>query len=453
MGLASVALKLAGKGLKPAINKTEKSLTYFTKGGVQKTLIFDSADKVKFWQSIDSLSGKMKVYNKVSDTLSERVSQVELFENFGHNPATKIITTKKDKSTGKVLLQKVQEGNIIRTVFRASSKESENAVPLLRYKKAKTIQEAKEYARNYLGIKTFNVSDLEIANQINYSLTKAYNKTGGKMSHLFDEVDYSYAHSMDMNGYSSKYKMVDCAAQAHASFKNNKLEKCILRINKGFFENIDSSLNQMLSSYKEAGQLCKDKSGRDIIKLCTPYRYADTLNRYYRLYQQGKLSPKAKFDFKSLLHAAREEENFLLYHGDAITACARKELGIDLSKYHGDDYLKEAKKAVLQIEAKNGYMLGFKEDIFKTRGAVGLDGTILHEAGHAKHYQVAPYSVLKNNRKLDKDDYKIALEISEYAAENDKETVAEYVAGILSNDKYTKPVKDLVNRILNRKTA
>jgi len=468
MGIASVAIQLARKGLKPIINEAQRTLSYATKQGVQKTLLFDTAGKVKYWSSVNPETGGMKIYQNLSNTLSKRTSTVEEFSSYSQKIKTTTITTEKDFNTLLPSKQTVSAKNHITEITKTKENQGvkavksksaktddgvQNSTPKMKYKKAKTLWEAKEYARTHLGIERFDVPDLEIANQINYSLTKAYNKTGGKMKNLFQEVEYAPAISQDFKGYRKDYKIVDCAAQARGSFKNNKLEKCVLRINKSFFDNLDNSLYEIFSECKSLGQLTKNKNGKDIIDLCTGYRYSDTLNRYYRLYLQGKLTPKAKYDFKSLLCEAREEENLLLHHTTSVTATVKKELGIDLSRFEGDNYLFQGRKALLQLKKQKGYMLGTKTDLYKTRGAVGLDGSVLHEAGHAWHYQNAFYSDLKNNKALNSEDFGTALEISKYATENDKETVAEYIAGVLSNDKYSQPVKNLVNRILNKKVA
>ena len=93
-----------------------------------------------------------------------------------------------------------------------------------------------------------------------------------------------------------------CPAETHAVFKDKKVKKTVLRVNKTFFENIDKSINEKLNMLDKHGQISKNKFGNEIIRLVADYRYSNTLNRYYRLYNQGKLTQKAKVDFESLLH-------------------------------------------------------------------------------------------------------------------------------------------------------
>lgn len=53
--------------------------------------------------------------------------------------------------------------------------------PELEFKKATTIEEAKNYAKNFLGIKKFDIEDLDYANWINEGLTNISNKFKGEV--------------------------------------------------------------------------------------------------------------------------------------------------------------------------------------------------------------------------------------------------------------------------------
>ena len=82
----------------------------------------------------------------------------------------------------------------------------------LKYRKAKTIEEAKEYATKTLGIKSYDIPDVEVANQINLSMTNAIKKSRGRIK-LPDKVEYTSITTGD-----KKFTSLDCPAQ-------NKIEK------------------------------------------------------------------------------------------------------------------------------------------------------------------------------------------------------------------------------------
>lgn len=68
MGIASIAANLLKKGIKPTINEAEKLVQYTTKQGVSKKLLFDNNGKIKFWQSLDSNTGEIKIFERAFDS-------------------------------------------------------------------------------------------------------------------------------------------------------------------------------------------------------------------------------------------------------------------------------------------------------------------------------------------------------------------------------------------------
>lgn len=308
----------------------------------------------------------------------------------------------------------------------------------IKYKKAKTIEEAKEYAEKVLGIKSFDIPDLEVANQVNLSITNAIKKSRGKI-HIPDKVEFS-----SITGDCGKYSSLECPAETLIAEKTNEIT---LKINRDYYYNIDKKINEYINHFKKNGQLSVNSKGRDCINLISSYKYDATLNRYFRLWKQGKLTKKAKLDFDNLLQCAREEENALLMTKDSLTDYIKKSLSINLNNLPQEEYIEKATHALLSLRKEQKILLG--ANAYQTRNAIGLDGQVLHELGHVTHFRKTPFSDLEQVIKTgftNPTDFATALKVSRYATESEGELIGEYIKGILSGDKYTDDVTKLFER-------
>ncbi len=308
----------------------------------------------------------------------------------------------------------------------------------IKYKKAKTIEEAKEYAEKVLGIKTFDIPDLEIANQVNLSITNAIKKSRGKI-HIPDKVEFS-----SITSDCGKYSSLECPAETLIAEKTNEIT---LKINRDYYNNIDKKISEYINHFGKNGQLSVNSKGRDCINLISSYKYDATLNRYFRLWKQGKLTKKAKLDFDNLLHHAREEENALLMTKDSLINYIKKSLGVNLNNLSQEEYIKKTTETLLKMRKEQKIVLG--ANAYQTRNAIGLDGQILHELGHVTHFRKTPFSDLEQVLKTEftnPTDFATALKVSRYATESEGEFIGEYIKGILSGDKYTDDVTKLFER-------
>lgn len=308
----------------------------------------------------------------------------------------------------------------------------------IKYRKAKTIEEAKEYAEKILGIKSFDIPDLEVANQVNLSITNAIKKSRGKI-HIPDKVEFS-----SITGDCGKYSSLECPAETLIAEKTNEIT---LKINRDYYNNIDKKINEYINHFKKNGQLSVNSKGRDCINLISSYKYDATLNRYFRLWEQGKLTKKAKLDFDNLLQCAREEENALLMTKDSLTDYIKKSLSINLNNLPQEEYIEKATHALLSLRKEQKILLG--ANAYQTRNAIGLDGQVLHELGHVTHFRKTPFSDLEQVIKTgftNPTDFATALKVSRYATESEGELIGEYIKGILSGDKYTDDVTKLFER-------
>lgn len=305
----------------------------------------------------------------------------------------------------------------------------------IKYKKAKTIEEAKEYAEKVLGIQNFDIPDLEVANQINLSMTNAIKKSKGKIQ-LPNKVEFA-----SITSDCGKYSPIEAPAETLWCKETNEMT---LRINKDYYNNIDNKIKSYIDRFEKNGQLSTNSKGRDCIDLISSYKYNTTLNRYYRLWKQGKLTPKAKLDFDNLLMKAREKEQAVLYEKDSMIDYVKKSLGIDLSNLPKEEYIEKATQALLKLRKEQKILLG--TDYYQTKNAIGLDSHVLHELGHVTHLKKINFDdftsevLAKFENPLE---FETALRISPYATESKGEMIAEYIKGILSGDKYT----DDINRL------
>jgi len=307
----------------------------------------------------------------------------------------------------------------------------------LKYRKAKTIEEAKEYATKMLGIKSYDIPDVEVANQINLSMTNAIKKSRGRIK-LPDKVEYTSIITGD-----KKFTSLDCPAQTLWHENTNEV---VLQINKDYFDNIDNAINNYLNRYKLSGQLTQDSKGKDCIKLITSYKYDNTLNRYYRLYKQGKLTTKAKIDFDNLLQKASYEEKALLASKDSLIDYLKQKRGIDLSHLTDKEYMAKARELLLDIRNKDKMVL--TANAFETKNAVGLDAHVLHELGHSTHFREINFADYEKDVEgvFNPEEILTALKITPYATKNKGELIGEYIKGRLSGDKYSSDVDDLFEK-------
>ena len=317
----------------------------------------------------------------------------------------------------------------------------------LKYRKAKTIMEAQAYAKQVLGIQRFAISDLETANQINYSITKAYNKTQGNIG-IPDEVEYADI----VMEHEDKTKF--CPAQVQVHSRNGKVNKYVLQINKDIYNKANKSLLANLSEYARNGQIIKNGKGEECLELICGYRYSESLNRYLRLYSQGKLSKKAIVDFEQMVARAKEEESLILTKKNALNEIIKSNCNKDISKIGNDSYESVARQCLLKLRREKGIIIPpHCNDAKHMHSAAGLDGYILHELGHILHInEIGVDGLNKNiqNHKYGKNinELRAALKVSIYAGMNANEGVAEIVAGLLSNDKYPDDVMDILNKYM-----
>ncbi len=321
----------------------------------------------------------------------------------------------------------------------------------IKYKKAKSMEEAVEYAKKILKIKNFDVEFLDIANQVNLSITRALNRTRGKIT-VPDNVFFAKVTA------SKGIKVPLCDMFMYYDIKKNKYASRTLVLNKNNYDVLDNEIAAFINKYNNNGQITKDSKNFDRINIFCKYKYEDTLNRYYRLFQQGKLTFKAKQDFTSLLFHAQERENRLVYEifcDNDLRLKYGTKAGIlgDLNNISIMDFQEGIRPYLLKLKTK--YHTAFEPNI-QTKTAIGFESGIFHELGHNWHSrQIVPSESTNftNPASISNEDLKAATKVSDYAETNAEECLAEIIKGLLSGDKYSDDIIEFGNKITNGKLS
>lgn len=319
-------------------------------------------------------------------------------------------------------------------------KQEEQRINGIKFVKAKNLDEARDYALNVLGLKKFEATDLEIANQFNYSTTKAFNKT---RSHDFipNEFTMEELSKLDIQTNKDLSRAPICAMELLDGTKK-------VTVSLDFLKNIDTRINKYIDALNRISPASKDNKGFNKLNIISDYIYEHTCNRYYKLYQQGKLTTKAKIDFYSLLTKATENELALLTQDNYVMNFIMKHKGPDVFKSSNEGYLKQVVTHLSDLKNNHGKIASSGRN---TR-AVGLDSFVLHEDGHIFHYRQGINAQSINNVFTNPEEVDLLKkEISDYAGTAPLEMLAEKIAGTLSGEKYSPAVESIFEKYLGRK--
>lgn len=225
-----------------------------------------------------------------------------------------LIKSLKTSNINKTTKEKAQDSL---KIFKPASK--------IKFKKAKNIEEAKEFARINFGTNLYLVDNLEIANYINKSLTIANNKMKGKLqlpttissqSDAVDEHVFAYASKIDDYGY-------------------------ILGINPSF---VNSIKDQISSLCNDLGIQANTK-----IKFSTSKVMTDKYRKMFDKFIQGKSSFEENLRLYNILNAltSRPKDGFI---NDGITVPEIKKFGFSAIA-HELMHIQRIKKAGEIIES------------------------------------------------------------------------------------------------------
>lgn len=139
---------------------------------------------------------------------------------------------------------------LIRGKTKAAQEEIFKLAEHIDFSPAKTVEEARYFARTHLGIKNYHEEmPLEVMNWVNEGLVNVNNVTKGKAK-MFDTIGY-----VPMN---TKEEALACAISA----KDGGEFGAIFNINKTVFENMNEHINTMLKQALDRKIMFKNKEGK-----------------------------------------------------------------------------------------------------------------------------------------------------------------------------------------------
>ena len=327
----------------------------------------------------------------------------------------------------------------------AARQEATKLAEHIKFKPAQTVEEAAQFAKTHLGIKTYSVDNLEIANWVNKGMSKVVNKTKGNAI-LPDNVFYK-AIEDNTNGI------------MRVQGKN-------LTINKNYFNNIDEYIKEDLPKWLEDDKIVT-VVGND---------YINITNKYYNLYKQGKLNLVQKSNFEQLLKhnislnshilGGQPEKIIKAFYENCVPKNGTFQIGDKVMSL--DEVLALPKKeltnyafALAKYADSKGIRFCF-DGMFNNK-FVGSERYIFHELGHLVHeksyalhdkcctldaYKQAnmePTKMLKDFL-ANPEEQRIAKSVSGYAASSPNEFVAETFSYLIKGEKFTKEVMDLYKK-------
>ena len=258
----------------------------------------------------------------------------------------------------------------------------------IEFKKAETLEEAKAFAKEKLGIKNFKIKDLDYANWVNEGLTNVSNRFKGEVY---------FPHTIKYNEIKTKD---DRASYLDADDT--------IRINKWVIEECAKELPQKLeeNSFEE---LTKYNLGKGYDEFCTSLKKAYVDIDLLDVFEKASLS----------------------------TSIAR--VKYRLERLDDEDIKEITEDPYNEINRFGNVYEGRLE-------------TIYHEVGHCFDDKSNRMAISLYNRFFSKDKIKLKyIPMPKYAKTSTNEFVACTFAGIMQGEKYKPEVMDMFNKLIKFK--
>lgn len=360
-------------------------------------------------------------------------------------------------------------GLIIRGRLKAVTQLAEH----IDFTPAKTMEEAKEFAKQHLKIKKFDTAnDLDLANWVNEGLVNINNKYKGK-GHIPKEVMPVPDELKD------KYKTVSAAMRAGAG-KGFYMDSTLI-VNVDYFNNAHKSIDKMLKDFRFKATPRKD-GGNDIKMSILPFFNTDKQLDIRQLSEKFVNGKASKMDIVALNKSFKDYyaySHFLADNPMAIINDIYSQKGVvDLLKKHMKQgsfksveelgkmtnkeqmkYLFEASDALTGLpfnQHPSSKILASKRSVFDT---------LYHEEGHLFHHKntILDFDDMhviynKQTKKPEtigelakgflesKEEQFIASTVSAYSKKSPLEFVAEVYARMLNGEKFGDDVMNLYNK-------
>lgn len=412
------------------------------------------------WQQTPSFSPKLPAMTQDTTSFTTKAPEVE--EKKKNN-------AKKWGILAGAALAVTVAGLIIRGRLKAVTQLAEH----IDFTPAKTMEEAKEFAKKHLKIEKFDTAnDLDMANWVNEGLVNINNKYKGK-GHIPKEVMPVPDELKD------KYKTVSAAMRAGAG-KGFYMDSTLI-VNVDYFNNAHKSIDKMLKDFRFKATPRKD-GGNDIAMPILPFFNTDKQLDIMQLSEKFVNGKASKMDIVALNKSFKDYyaySHFLADNPMAIINDIYSQKGVvDLLKKHMKqgsfksveelgkmtnkeqmDYLFEASDALTGLpfnQHPSSKILASKRSVFNT---------LYHEEGHLFHHKntILDYEDMhvvynKQTGKPDKigalakgfleskEEQFIASTVSRYAQNSPLEFVAEVYARMLNGEKFGDDVMNLYNK-------
>lgn len=350
------------------------------------------------------------------------------------NPSEKALSTTTKVVIGTALTALAATGIYIATRGKVGSKQATKLAGHINFQPSKTLEEARAFARNNLGITRYELTNLDIANYVNEGLV-----------HLSNSVKGSTMY------YEIRTLPSDCIGRMISSFDGKILginEKQILESMK--VENLQALFNRTscncnLSHYdlstKQLDLITKFKTNPSILSLKEKLEFEELMTKI-------ELSP-------SNLYKRYTEA---LANDTVLNAMKQKNRVIK-----PDDFFKLTEKEKAKY-VEELFDVGYKQPIY----AAGAFKDLNHEFGHKLHAenigkekfsqigvnvvgnpeqsQKAVGAYMKKFIERNPSVYPILREISAYAPCSEAEAVAEIYAGLQNGVKYDDKIMTLFEK-------
>lgn len=424
------------------------------------------------------------VFNSINPSIMPNIQKINYTQNAQSAAAAKISapaqdefipSTKKEEekktSTAKkagiaagVIIGLTAIGLIVRGKLKAVTKLAEN----IEFTPAKTMEEAREFAKKHLKIENFDTADdLELANWVNDGLVRINNKYKGR-AYIPDEV-LPYPKELAHDGTLAGMKVDKRGLKLHSTLyvnveKFNGNEKAIERMlskEKGFYfqYNPETNVKTMLClpffSVEKSGhiltmaQVFKQGKMSKVGKLALEQNLAD-YTRYYEIFRDNPVK---------ILENMYNQKTFMDLMKKYLPANEIKSLD-ELKKLDKAEVKKYIWKVSDKIR-KNTPQKDWPSAMILDAKRSACD-TLFHEEGHLFHkknalldYEDMHVGYDKNKKEIGElakefvespEEQFIASTVSNYAKHSPLEFVAEVYARIMNGHKFSDDVMKLYEK-------
>lgn len=354
------------------------------------------------------------------------------------NKATQIdgLTTKSKVLIGAGVLATL--GIATALIAKGKFSQAKDLVKQIEFKPAQTIEEAAAFAKKQLGIKKYELTDLDVANHVNEWLCSTkFNFSGFKIKTL----------PKDHVGVASMQAQIKTLNINEAKYKHSTSKKTIT-------ENIKSLCEEEM--------ILKTEDGRYLLN--TLYETPKEFNRLYKMHitAPDKMSFNEKIHFEQLTSEIKQLSQLARQAPTHIRGIARNPEAMA--------YLNKQNITIEQLEKMEGDELTkvlfdlFDNTNYKVKVCDGGPFRMLnHELGHYLHFKnvgVGKYNKMavsgdmdlskrfegREKAFYDKRDHEIAQDVSFYASYDPGEFVAETYSYLVNGTKYADDIMALYKK-------